>query len=94
MSSVILTGASDGWVYAFQPQTGKKVWEYHFSKRGINISPTVDGDVVYVGHADESPTGTKFGAVAALHGNLAGNITGIDYVVSAIRDSRGRPAGN
>jgi outer membrane protein assembly factor BamB len=76
---LLLTGSGDGWVYAFQPQTGKKVWEYHFSKRGINISPTVDGDVVYIGHSEENPTGTKFGAVAAIKGNLTGNITGIDY---------------
>ncbi len=76
---VVLTGSGDGWLYAFQPQTGKKVWEYHFSRRGLNISPTVDGDVVYVGHSEENPSGTRMGAVAALQGNLAGNITGIDY---------------
>ena len=86
---VLVTGASDGWVYAFHPQTGKKVWEYHLSKRGINISPTVDGDAVYVGHADENPTGTKFGGVAAILGNLAGNITGIDYATRKPLEPKG-----
>ena len=28
---VLLTGSGDGWMYALQPQTGKKVWEYHFT---------------------------------------------------------------
>jgi outer membrane protein assembly factor BamB len=86
---VLLTGSGDGWIYAFQPQTGKKVWEYHFSKRGINISPTVDGDVVYLGHSEENPTGTKFGAVAAIHGNLTGNITGIDYATRKPLEPKG-----
>jgi outer membrane protein assembly factor BamB len=77
---VIVTGSGDGWLYAFQPQTGKKIWEYHFSRRGLNVSPTVDGDVVYMGHSEENPTGTVMGAIAAIKGNLTGNITGIDYV--------------
>ena len=86
---VLLTGSGDGWLYAFQPQTGKKVWEYHFSRRGLNISPTVDGDVVYIGHSEENPFGTKFGAVAAIHGNLTGNITGIDYVTDKPLEPKG-----
>ena len=86
---VLLTGSGDGWVYGFQPATGKKVWEYQFSKRGINISPTVDGDVVYIGHSEENPTGTKFGAVAAIKGNLTGNITGIDYATDKPLEPKG-----
>ncbi|HZN34231.1 MAG TPA: PQQ-binding-like beta-propeller repeat protein [Pirellulaceae bacterium] len=72
---LLIGGASDGWIYAFQPRTGKKVWEYQFSRRGINMSPTVDGDVVYVGHSEENPFGTKMGAVAAIKGDLSGDIT-------------------
>ncbi|MBC7856219.1 MAG: PQQ-binding-like beta-propeller repeat protein [Pirellulaceae bacterium] len=86
---VILTGSGDGWLYALQPQTGKKVWEYHLSRRGLNMSPTVDGDVVYIGHSEENPRGTKFGAVAALHGNLTGNITGIDYATEKPLETKG-----
>lgn len=72
---LLITPSGDGWVYAFQPRTGKKVWEYQFSRRGINSSPVVDGDTVYIGHSEENPEGTKMGAVAAIKGGLKGDIT-------------------
>jgi outer membrane protein assembly factor BamB len=72
---VFVVGSGDGWLYAFQPATGKQVWEYEFSRRGLNLSPTVDGDIVYMGHSEENPTGSKMGAIAAIKGNLTGNIT-------------------
>jgi outer membrane protein assembly factor BamB len=72
---LLIAGASDGWLYALQPRTGKIVWEYQLSRRGLNVSPTVDGDVVYTGHSEENITGTKVGAVCAVNGALTGNIT-------------------
>jgi outer membrane protein assembly factor BamB len=72
---LLIAGASDGWLYALQPRTGKFVWEYQLSRRGLNVSPTVDGDVVYMGHSEENITGTKVGAVVAVDGAGKGNIT-------------------
>jgi outer membrane protein assembly factor BamB len=72
---LLISGSSDGWVYALQPRTGKIVWEYQFSRRGLNVSPTVDGDVVYTGHSEENPVGTKMGAIVALKAGLSGNIS-------------------
>jgi hypothetical protein len=72
---LIIAGASDGWVYAFQPRTGKFIWEYRLSRRGLNVSPTVDGETVYTGHSEENITGTKVGAVVAINGAGMGNIT-------------------
>jgi outer membrane protein assembly factor BamB len=72
---LLIAGASDGWVYALQPRTGKIVWEYQLSRRGLNVSPTVDGDVVYTGHSEENLTGTKVGAVVALNAAGSGNIS-------------------
>jgi outer membrane protein assembly factor BamB len=72
---LLLTGSGDGWLYAFQPRTGKKVWEYHFSRRGLNLSPTVVDSTVYMSHSEENPTGTQMGAIAAIKGDLSGNIT-------------------
>src|SRR3954469_13127427 len=72
---LLIAGASDGWLYAFQPRTGKFVWEYQLSRRGLNVSPTVDGDVVYTGHSEENLTGTKVGAVVAVNGAGMGNVT-------------------
>ncbi|WP_254509599.1 outer membrane protein assembly factor BamB family protein [Anatilimnocola floriformis] len=74
---LMITGAGDGWVYGIQPRTGKKVWEYQFSKRGLNLAPTVDGDVIYMAHSEENPPPdvTKVGAVAALDGTQEGNVS-------------------
>lgn len=72
---LLISGSSDGWVYALQPRTGKIVWEYQFSRRGLNVSPTVDGNVVYTGHSEENPVGTKMGAIVALKADLSGNIS-------------------
>ena len=51
------------------------VWEYQLSRRGLNVSPTVDGDVVYTGHSEENITGTKVGAVVAVNAAGMGNIS-------------------
>lgn len=69
---VVVVGSGDGYVYGFQPATGKHVFEYELSRRGLNNSPTVVGDKIYVGHSEENPTGTKMGAVACLDGTLQG----------------------
>jgi outer membrane protein assembly factor BamB len=72
---LLIAGASDGWLYAIQPRTGQRVWEYQLSRRGLNVSPTVDGDVVYTGHSEENITGTKVGAVVAVNAAGMGNIS-------------------
>jgi outer membrane protein assembly factor BamB len=79
---LLITGAGDGYVYAFQPRTGKKVWEYEFSRRGLNLSPTVDGEVVYMGHSEENRKSDTdpalqriVGAVAAIDATQEGNVT-------------------
>lgn len=72
----VFVGSGDGWVYAFQPRTGKKVWECQLSRRGLNTSPLVDGETVYMAHSEENPApSAKMGAIAAMNGALSGNIT-------------------
>jgi outer membrane protein assembly factor BamB len=71
---LMITGAGDGWIYGIQPRTGRKVWEYEFSRRGLNLAPTVDGDVVYMGHSEENrpPDSTRVGAIAAIDATQEG----------------------
>jgi outer membrane protein assembly factor BamB len=71
---VVVVGSGDGLVYGFQPQTGKHVFEYLLSRRGLNNSPTVVGDKIYVGHSEENPTGTQMGAVVCLDGTQSGRL--------------------
>jgi hypothetical protein len=38
----LISGSGDGWLYALQPRTGKIIWEYRLSRRGLNLAPTYD----------------------------------------------------
>jgi len=72
---LLISGSGDGWLYALQPRTGKIVWEYRLSRRGINVAPTYDNGVVYIGHDEENPTGTIRGALAAVKADGKGDVT-------------------
>jgi hypothetical protein len=71
----LVFGSGDGGVHAFQPQTGKNIWTYNVSNRGINTTPLVVGDTVVCGHSEENIGATKMGALFALDGSKTGNIT-------------------
>lgn len=71
----IVFGSGDGSVWAFQPRTGKPIWQYRLSMRGVNVSPVVVGDTVYVGHSEENISGTAMGAMAAINGASLGDLT-------------------
>jgi len=72
----IVFGSGDGSVYAMQPRTGKTLWTYDASLRGINTTPTVVGTTVYCGHAEENVSDpTVMGALFAIDGTGTGNVT-------------------
>ncbi|MEZ6119521.1 MAG: PQQ-binding-like beta-propeller repeat protein [Pirellulaceae bacterium] len=64
--ATMIAGSGDGGIHAFQVRTGKPLWQYSLSRRGVNMSPLVVGDRIFVSHAEENPQGTEMGAVAAL----------------------------
>ncbi len=74
--AAMVVGAADGAVYAFQPRTGKTIWRYQASTRGINSSPIVDEDgIVYCGHGERNSSDTNIlGAVFAFDGKTTGEI--------------------
>lgn len=71
----VVLGCGDGGLWAFQPRTGKTIFQYDFSKRGLNTTPLIDGDTIYMGHSEENIVGTTMGAIAAIDGTKTGNIT-------------------
>jgi outer membrane protein assembly factor BamB len=73
--AAMVFGSSDGAVHAFQPRTGKPIWRYQLSPRGLNVSPVVDRGVVYIGQSEENRDDNTMGAVAAINGELEGDIT-------------------
>jgi outer membrane protein assembly factor BamB len=52
---LVITGGGDGAVHAFKVRTGEKVWNYLFSDGGINPSPVVQGNFVYIAHGENNP---------------------------------------
>ncbi len=71
----LVFGSGDGAVWAFQPRTGKPIWEYRFSRRGLNVAPLVVGDLVYSSHSEENVFGTMMGSVVCIDGDGQGDIT-------------------
>jgi len=66
----MIFGSSDGSYWGFQPRTGKPIWNYKLSRRGINVTPLVVGDTMYIAQGEENVTDIRMGAVAAV--NLKG----------------------
>jgi outer membrane protein assembly factor BamB len=73
--AALVFGSGDGGVYAFQPRTGKPIWNFQLSRRGINVSPVVENDRVYISHAEENMDNVTMGAIVGIDGGKSGDIT-------------------
>lgn len=74
--AAIVFGAGDGVVYALQPRTGKVIWTFDASNRGMNVSPILVDGIVYGGHAEQMFSNpATLGAVFAFKASGSGNIT-------------------
>ena len=64
----LILGSGDGAIWGFQPRTGRPLWHYDLSRRGIFASPLVVGDRVFASHSEEnvSPNENVMGAVVGL----------------------------
>ena len=71
----MVVGSGDGAVWALQPRTGKHIWKFRFSRRGLNVSPLVADTLVYAAHSEENIVGTTMGAVVAINAIGQGDIT-------------------
>src|SRR5581483_8768346 len=76
--AAMVFGSGDGYMWAMQPRTGAPIWKYQLSRHGINVTPLVVGDRVYIAHSEENREDNTMGAVAAVNGiakGLQGDIT-------------------
>lgn len=70
--AAMVFGAGDGLMYAVQPRTGKEIWKYDCSNRGINTPPLVIDGTVYCGHREQNSADTRIlGAIFAINGDKA-----------------------
>lgn len=72
---LLISGNADGGVYAMKVRTGEKVWQYKFSKRGLNSSLVVDGNVVYAAHGEENFDTPVMGRIVAIDATGEGDIS-------------------
>lgn len=84
----------DGSVYAMLARTGELVWSYKFSRRPLNTTPVVDGDLIYLTHSEEMDGTTEMGSVVCLKGTGAGVLGKADEVWrrNSIKDGYAAPA--
>ncbi len=72
---MLITGNADGHIYALQARTGKKIWSFELSKRGINSSPIVVGETVIIGHSEENVDEATLGRLVAIDATGSGDVT-------------------
>jgi len=72
---MMVFGSGDGSVWSFQPRTGKALWSFRFSLRGLNLSPLVVGDTVFMGQSEENREDSTMGAFGAYNAVGSGDIT-------------------
>ena len=91
--AAVVFGSSDGSVWNFQPRTGKAVWNFRLSRRGLNVAPIVDGDAVYISQAEENLDNTSMGSVTAFKGAGSGDITATHAIWQrkGVMDGRSMP---
>ena len=76
----LVMGAGDGAIWGFQPRTGKQLWHYDLSRRGIFATPLVVGNQVFASHSEENvtPNNNVMGAVVGLRVTGTGDNTKVD----------------
>ena len=71
----LICGNGDGGIYSINARTGAPIWGFEMSKRGLNVSPVVDGDLVYIAHGEDNIDDTTFGRVQCIDATGTGNVT-------------------
>lgn len=71
----LIVGTGDGAVWGKQPRTGRSLWKYQISRRGLFATPLVVGNRVFTSHSEENVDGATMGAVAALEISGVGSET-------------------
>ncbi len=72
---LVIQGNGGGWIYAVEARTGREVWGFHLSQRGINTSVLVEGTTVYAMHSEENVDEGTMGRVVAIDATGSGDVT-------------------
>lgn len=72
---MLIGGNADGGIYAMNARTGQPIWGFRMSKRGLNATPVVDGNLVYISHGEDNIDNTRFGRIQCIDGTGTGDVT-------------------
>lgn len=71
----LVTGGADGGVHGIHARTGEYLWGYSMSLRGLNASPVIEGERVYISHGEDNLDTVDFGSVRCIDPTKRGDIT-------------------
>jgi outer membrane protein assembly factor BamB len=84
----VLFPGGDGWLYAFEPRTGKLIWKFNLNpagskwelggrgtKNNVISTPVVHADKVYIGVGQDPEHGEGPGNLWAIDGTKTGDVT-------------------
>jgi outer membrane protein assembly factor BamB len=71
----LIGGNCDGHVYSINARTGKPIWSFKMSLRGLNTTPVVDGNYVFMSHGEDNIDNTEFGRVQCIDATGTGDVT-------------------
>jgi outer membrane protein assembly factor BamB len=77
---MLIAGDTDGSVSALNARTGKLIWNFKMSMRGLNTTPVVSGDYVYISHGEDNIDNQEFGRIECINAVGEGDITATNSV--------------
>ncbi len=84
--ALMVIGGADGAVWGIQPRTGKPLWNFRMSRRGLNLSPVLVGNHVYMAQGEENLDNVTAGALVCFRAGGKGDITGTNEVWHILKD--------
>ena len=71
----LIGGNCDGHIYAINARSGKPIWSFRMSLRGLNTTPAVEGNYVYISHGEDNIDNASFGRVQCIDATGTGDVT-------------------
>lgn len=88
---LVLSGGGDGCVHAWKVRTGEKVWSYKFGDGAVNVTPVVQGNLVYIGHGEENDNNTQGRVICVDAGEVKGGKPKLVWQVDGIKAKYASP---
>lgn len=71
----LIGGNCDGHIYSINARSGKPIWSFKMSLRGLNTTPAVEGNYVYISHGEDNVDNAEFGRVQCIDATGTGDVT-------------------